>query len=353
MKVGENKLKKYKILLVDDEINVINSIKRVLDGSNYHLYYTTYPEKAYDLLNTYQFDLVITDQRMPKVLGIDILKYTKKVSYNTVRILVTGYSDLDVLVSAVNEGSIYRYISKPWKNDDLVKIIEESIDYKQRMDQKDTILNQLLTKNNEYENMIQQLRNKLVKTNRQIEKTLLRVIQAKDMELFTHSKNVAHYSLYIADLLNLSYKQKLTLKYAGLFHDIGKIVIRDHILFKPDRLTEEEYTAMKYHPLVSSYILDEIDFMKEVVEIIRQHHERIDGLGYPLGLTNDEILFEAKILSVADAYDAMRANRIYRKGMSQKEVLEVLQNGRGKQFDKNIVDTFIGGLLNEKYPLCR
>ncbi|MFV9510116.1 HD domain-containing phosphohydrolase [Tepidibacillus sp. LV47] len=347
-------MRKYKILLVDDEISVINSIKRVLDNLNYNIYSTTYPEQAYDLLDTHKFDLVISDQRMPKVSGIDILKYSKKVSHNTVTILITGYADLDVVISAINEGSIYRYISKPWQNDDLVKIIEESIDYKQRMDQKDTALNLLLSKNKEYENIVHQLRNKLSKTNRQVKNTLLRIMQARDMKLFTHSKNVACYSLYIADLLNLSNKQKLTLQYAGLFHDIGKIAIRDKILFKPGKLSEEEYTEMKYHPLISSYILNEIDFMKEVVEVVLQHHERIDGLGYPLGLTGDEILFESKILSVADAYDAMISDRNYRKEMSQKKVLEILQNGIGKQFDENIVNTFIEGLLNEKkFPLCK
>ncbi|UCF31252.1 MAG: GAF domain-containing protein [bacterium] len=172
-------------------------------------------------------------------------------------------------------------------------------------------------------------------------KALVNAVEAKDTWTKDHSENVTNYSLKIADFLGLSEKQKDTIKYAGVLHDIGKIVISNSITDKPTSLTDDEWEIMREHPLIGQRILDPIDFLEPVKICIQTHHERCDGSGYPFGLMAHEIPLETRILSVADAFDAMIHSRPYRAALSVGEAVAELKRSSGSQFDPAVVDGLI------------
>jgi putative two-component system response regulator len=339
--------KKHRILLVDDEMNVIKALIRVLSYKYFNVIYTTSPKEAMEILQNQEVDIIVCDQRMPTIRGIELLIHAKKISPGTIRILMTGYSDLDVIVSAINDGNIFHYVSKPWKNEELVEVIDNAIRYKESQDEKEIILNKLLSDKSEWARTVEYLEILVSEGRQKAINALLRIIAAKDVELYNHSKRVAEYALKVATLMGLTEKQKENIEYAAMFHDIGKIAIRDKVLYKPGRLDDNEFEHMKNHAAVSYEILVELGFLNDVATIVYQHHERVDGNGYPRGLKDEDILLEAKIIAIADTYDALVSDRVYRKGLEMDKAIEILRSESNKYYDAKVVEIFIGGLRNE------
>jgi len=179
-------------------------------------------------------------------------------------------------------------------------------------------------------------------------KVLANALDAKDSYTHGHSQRVAEYSLAIAGELGLSSKEKDDLEFAALLHDIGKIGIRDNILCKPGKLTDEEFKIIQMHPVMSAQILEPIEFLVDKIPIVKHHHERYDGRGYPSKLAKDEIPFGARIICVADTFDAMTSNRSYRKGLPAEVALEELKRCSGAQFDPAMVEAFLR-VFEKKY----
>jgi putative nucleotidyltransferase with HDIG domain len=165
-------------------------------------------------------------------------------------------------------------------------------------------------------------------------------LEARDLYTRQHSSRVTGISLLIGKQLGCSKEELDVLNFAGHLHDIGKIGIRDDILLKPGRLTEEEFEKIKEHPVIGANILKQLGMWDNERKIIRCHHERFDGTGYPDGLKQEEIPFLARILSVADVYDAMASDRAYRKRMEEKLILQIISEGVGTQFDPSVVTAF-------------
>ncbi|MGD8354013.1 MAG: GAF domain-containing protein, partial [Pseudomonadota bacterium] len=172
-------------------------------------------------------------------------------------------------------------------------------------------------------------------------KALVNAVEAKDSWTKDHSENVTNYSLKIADYLGLSDNQKDIIRYAGVLHDIGKIVISSTITDKPDKLNDDEWERIKEHPLIGQRILDPIDYLEPVKVCIQTHHERCDGSGYPFGLRAHEIPLETRIISVADAYDAMIHSRPYRSALTVGEAVAELKRSAGSQFDTAVVGSLV------------
>ncbi len=179
--------------------------------------------------------------------------------------------------------------------------------------------------------------------------TLARSIDAKDPYTRGHSDRVAHYAVAVAKKLDLSNEFIATLENAALMHDVGKIGIREGILGKPGRLSDEEYDAIKMHPLIGERIIGVVSSLRSLVPIVLYHHERFDGKGYLDGLARDTIPFGARILAVCDAYDAMTSERPYRPAMPKERAMGEIQRCRGTQFDPDIVDVFLEILQKEKF----
>jgi HD-GYP domain-containing protein (c-di-GMP phosphodiesterase class II) len=182
--------------------------------------------------------------------------------------------------------------------------------------------------------------------------SLVSAIDFKDKLTRNHSDNVKHYAVAIADAMGLSPAQISTIKEACQVHDLGKIGVHDNILTKPGRLTEQELKEMKLHSLAGAVILKPFHFLDKVVLIVRQHHERYDGTGYPDGIKGDKIDIGARIMSVADSFDAMTSKRPYRDPLSKEDALAELQSFSGTQFDPQVVEVFIK-LMHERTDLFK
>ncbi len=170
---------------------------------------------------------------------------------------------------------------------------------------------------------------------------LTKAVEAKDKYTNGHSQRVAEYAEKLSDKMKLGYKRIETLKTAALLHDVGKIGIMDNILNKPGKLTDEEFEVIKKHPEIGVEILSSVDFLKEIREIILNHHEKYDGTGYPSGLKGDEVPIEAYILSIADAFDAMTSDRSYRKGMTVEKAINIIEKDAGTHFHPLVAEQFI------------
>ena len=173
-------------------------------------------------------------------------------------------------------------------------------------------------------------------------RSLANALEAKDAYTHGHSRRVAKDSVRIAKALGFDRKFIETIRHAALLHDIGKIGIRDAILFKPGRLTDDEMEHIREHPVVGANMIQSIEFLKDVTDIVRYHHERVDGKGFPYGLSGEDIPIGARIVCIADAFDAMTTTRPYREGMKIPRALEELVKNKGTQFDSELVDVFVG-----------
>ncbi|MTI49741.1 MAG: HD-GYP domain-containing protein [Firmicutes bacterium] len=176
---------------------------------------------------------------------------------------------------------------------------------------------------------------------------LSKTIEAKDAYTRGHTTRVEEYSIKLAKAVKLSHKQIENIKMAALLHDIGKIGIDDNILKKPGRLTEEEYKAIQEHPIIGAEILKDVDFLKDIIDIVKHHHERYDGKGYPDGLKGENIPMESSILAIADAYDAMTSDRPYRSALDKKEAIEEVKGSAGTQLHPKLSEIFVGIIKSE------
>jgi HD-GYP domain-containing protein (c-di-GMP phosphodiesterase class II) len=178
-------------------------------------------------------------------------------------------------------------------------------------------------------------------------KSIINLVEIHDTYTKGHSNNVSKLALEFAQKLNLNKDRQFQIYWAALIHDMGKIVIPYEILNKPTKLTSEEYEEIKKHPIYAYEVLKDIDNMKDIAKYIRHHHERVDGNGYPDGLTGEEIPFESKLISICDAYDAMTSKRSYKRELSKEKAIEELIKNKRKQFDEKLVDDFINLVLKE------
>ncbi|RJP29834.1 MAG: HD domain-containing protein [Candidatus Omnitrophota bacterium] len=173
-------------------------------------------------------------------------------------------------------------------------------------------------------------------------KVLAHAIDARDHYTHSHSENVARYAVAIAEEMKLSVHEIEQIRDACELHDLGKIGIEDNILSKPSSLTDEEWKQVRKHPLTGAQILEPLTFLDGIIDLVRQHHERFDGKGYPLGLKNEEIMLGARILNLADAFEAMTSSRSYRKEpLTKQQAIEEIKNNNGSQFDPKVVEAFL------------
>jgi len=332
----------FKLLCVDDEVKILKILKRVFQAEQFEIFTASSGEAAIQILKTTNMDAIITDFRMSGMNGVEFLKIAKEIQPSAVRIMLTAYSNLDITISAINEGAINKYIVKPWDNDELFKIIETIRLQKESMKRMDKMSGDFLKK--EAEREIRDIREALRQSNFSTVRALSCAIELKDKYTKGHCDRVLKLSEMLASAVGLSKERFVHLRYAALLHDIGKIGIGLDILNKEGPLTPDEMSIIKQHPQKGAFITSEIEFLSDATDIIIEHHEKIDGTGYPAGKKGAELLIESKMLSIADVFDACTSNRSYRKAMPFPMVQKILIDGRDKAFDGKLVDIFINEL---------
>ena len=320
----------YRILAVDDEVGILDSLRVFLSKVGYTFVGVTNPLEAIEKVRTEHFDLMLLDFLMTPIHGDQVVEEIRKFNKDLYILLLTGHKDLAPPLDTIKRLDIQGYCEKSDKFDQLLLLIESGIKAVSQM--------QLIKKiNDELKTTYDKLESAYMET---IE--ILRfTVEAKDAYTRGHSDRVSAYSVLIGEALGLSEDDLKTLKIGGLFHDIGKIGIPDSILLKTDKLDDEEYSEIKNHPAIGAHILSNATIFKDIIPIVKHHHERFDGHGYPGKLKGEEIPYLARIATVADSFDAMTSKRSYRDSLPIDVVKEEIKKNSGTQFDPEIAEVFL------------
>jgi putative nucleotidyltransferase with HDIG domain len=341
---------KPRIMIVDDEEPIRQLLGRILkkDGNTCTL--AADAKEARTFMKDQKFDLILCDVTMPGESGIDFIRYVLSEYPETAAIMVTAVDDPDVAESVLEIGA-YGYIIKPFESNEVLINVSNALRRR-----KLEIENRCHRKN--LEKMVLERTDKLKKTMNDLRKAMDGIIEAMGLTLeirdpYTagHQKRVAEIAQAIAIEMGISKQQIEGIHMGGVIHDIGKMAVPTEILSKPGKITEHEFGIIKSHPEVGYNILEKIDFPWPIAQIVYQHHERMDGSGYPQGLEGKDILLEARIMAVADVVEAMASHRPYRPALGIDMALEEISKNRGVLYDPEVVDACLRLFKEEKFKL--
>ena len=265
--------------------------------------------------------VVVSDNLLPGMRGVELLSQVRALSPDTARVLLAGDADLPAAIEAVTRGDVFRFHAKPWADEEIFRTVEEGV-----------------------------RRYQLVRSVREGDEAALRsiaqTIELRDPYTRGHCDRMAAFALKIAEGLSLPEEMRRAIRLGSWLHDCGKIGVPEAILNSPGRLSAEDFEVVKKHPEWGADVGRQANLPEEVINILLYHHERFDGRGYPTAAKGTEIPLEARIVAVADIYDAMSSDRPYAKGYEPEEVMRVMGVLRGAALDPELVDIFLAGLTS-------
>lgn len=310
-----------RILFVDDEQNILDALRR--DFSRYFEVKTASgPVQALKVIEeSGPPDVIVSDVRMPGMDGIAFLSHVRDLHPDTVRIILTGHADLRNALDAVNECQAFRILSKPCPADKLRQVLDAALVHSRLIkDQRELAV--------------------LRRLNEAMEGVIMgftKLVEARDPYTAGHQRKVASLAVAMGKRLEIEEDRLHGIRLAALVHDIGKIYVPMEFLNKPGNLTALEFSVIKQHPVVGSEILAPMDKARPLSRFVLEHHERLDGSGYPGGLRGEDICPEARVLAVADTVDAILSDRPYRPGKGLEAALREIENGMGTLYDPEAV----------------
>jgi response regulator RpfG family c-di-GMP phosphodiesterase len=314
-----------RILFVDDEENVLRSLKRLFMSEDYTVLTALSGPDGLAVLKEVEVPVIVSDQRMPVMTGAEFLEKSRELSPDSVRIILTGYADVEAAIGAINRGGAYRYVSKPWNDNELLLVIKDAFD-KYRLVKENKYLTELTIQQNdelkkwstELEFYVQQHTIELTNQNKELKKlnaklknnvsevlgSLSGLIELRNRSMRNHSNNVALLSKSIAEEIGLTAPETETIAVGAQLHDIGKIGAPDIILIKNiDELSSDEMAEYVKHPIRGQAAIDGIEDFRGPGILVRHHHEWYNGKGFPDGLKGENIPIGARIISIADSLD--------------------------------------------------
>ena len=330
-----------RLLVVDDEGPILHALQRTFEAAGYQVTACADPFDALEKLKELPYQVLSADYMMPGMTGAEFLARSKALQPNTIRILLTAAHDFSAAVDAINNGEIFRILSKPWNRVELLGCVRQAFD-----------TYGLREKNRQLSAIIQSQNQELAALNKGLqalvdERTanlldgMVAVLDYRDTETQWHSRRVSRFTRRIAEQLGVTDEAQLrTIEMGALLHDIGKIGVRDAVLLKPGPLDPDEWSEMREHPHLGWALLQRIEFLREASVIVLQHQERFDGNGYPSKLKGDAIVLGARLFAVADTYDAITSDRPYRKAQSHDAAVLEMQRVAGTQLDPRAVAAF-------------
>ncbi|MBI4845051.1 MAG: response regulator [Candidatus Omnitrophica bacterium] len=305
-----------KILLVDDDEQLVGLMRQNLELEGYEIICAYDGDEALEKAEQVQPDIILLDVTMPKKTGFEVCRILKERPQTrfTPIVLVTALGRREEKIKGIESGAD-DFLSKPVSQEELLARIKSLIKVKKMHEELEEIENILYT--------------------------LINIIDAKDAYTRSHCERVTSLAVLLAQELKLSNEQISLIEKAAKLHDIGKIGIPESILNKPGALTVEEFNVIKQHSVFGEKICEPLRSLRPVLKIIRHHHEHFDGTGYPDGLSGEKIPLEARVIAIADGYDAMATNRPYRNALLQAEIVDILHEGSGSQWDPDITKAFL------------
>lgn len=357
----------WRLLCVDDEPSILSSLRRLFRPQGYQIQVAGGGAEGLQMLETESVDLVISDMRMPEMDGAQFLEQVRKRWPDTIRILLTGYADVASTVDAINKGEIYRYISKPWNDDDILLIVRHALERKALEREKERLEALTVRQNEELKDLNANLELKVMERTVELRqahdklkasfltsiKVFANLIELRGPSLAGHSRRVADLSRKIATILKLSAAEGQDVFLAGLLHDIGKIGLPDALLAKPvPNFTGDELGLYRKHPAKGEQALMALAELRGAAKILRSHHERYDGQGFPEGLSGLAIPIGARILAVANDFDGLQIGTLSMRHLNVEDAKKLIAEGRGRRYDPAVIDAFLqatGGMEPENH----
>ena len=360
-------IEKPKIMFVDDEQNILNAIKRLMRKEGYEVFTTIEPSEALGWAQEHTFALIVSDQRMPIMEGTELLSLIREVAPETVRVILTGYADIEAAIKAINNGAVYRFLTKPWEDQDLKVAIRQAVDQymlvseNKRLSEENEAQNDELKRlnvelkdlNQGLERRVQERTSTIGKLNKNLEKSFLgavtvmaKLAEDHSSSIGSHSKRVASVCREVGKRMGFKGQELLHLVVAATLHDIGKVAVPQEILAKnSDVLKMHEKEVLRNHVTTGEALIKLMPNMRPVAEMVRHHHEFFNGKGYPDGLKGEEIPLGSRIIAIADAYDhALYANPF--EGSPRQRAVKIVQAGCPVMYDADIV-TELHGYVQE------
>jgi putative nucleotidyltransferase with HDIG domain len=326
------------ILVVDDEPEIRDVLCELL-SEDYRCASASSAEDALSFLDSQHFNLVISDITMGGMSGLEMIPFVLEKAPEAVVVMISGMQTVESAIEALRVGA-FDYIMKPFDLRQVEAVVKRAIEHYD-----------LRASKRKYENHLEELvEQRTFQLDRALEsledayrstlKALTVALETRDSETHGHSQRVVSFSLRLGRELGLEAEEMRALEFGAMLHDIGKIGVPDAILRKPSKLTDEEWVTMRQHPVHGQQILSNIEFLEGAARVVAQHHEKWDGSGYPMALRGEQIDRNARIFAVADAFDAMISDRVYRAGRSYEAAVEELDKCANQHFDPQIVRAF-------------
>jgi putative two-component system response regulator len=308
-----------RVLVVEDDLSLRALIERKLSRSGYEVRACGTSEEAMGMLRRSAFDLVLCDVYLPGVSGLGFCSEVRETHPDLPVVMVTGFGGVELARTAIRQGAT-DFITKPVALETLAVVVERNLERRRVERGKELSRDSRLIL--------------------QFVEALAAAIDAKESATAQHSARVRALARPVAETMGLSESDLLALDLAAVVHDVGKIGIPDKILQKPGPLDEAEWELIRAHPVVGAQIVGRIEELGHVADVIRHHHERVDGGGYPDGLEGEAIPLASRIIAVADAYEVMTTDRVYRPRLTEESAISTLVECAGTQFDSAVVEVF-------------
>jgi len=338
--------KKAKILLADDDVTVRSTVTTVLEMFGHTVTTVADGRDLIELVDD-SYDVIILDINMPNMGGFETIQVLNSRQYDIPVLFLTGAGSMEYVMQAINLGG-YDFLTKPIEDLDIFNVkIRRAIEKRsfiiRERQYKSTLEQDVQSKTQELEEtnrLLLSYSHSLENATVQLMSSLQNAMEEKDFYTAGHTMRVTEYALMLGIAMDLPENELVVLRRAAQFHDIGKLVIDLSCIQKPGKLSAEEWILIRKHPVVGANIIKPLGFMEREHFIIRHHHERIDGKGYPDGLKGEDLDKLTKILTVVDGYDAMTSKRNYRRNLNMEEALCELQMCSDSQYDRETVDVF-------------
>ncbi|MBI3343283.1 MAG: response regulator [Gammaproteobacteria bacterium] len=361
------------LLFVDDEANILSSLQRLFRPVGYRILTALSGAEGLAIMEKEAVDLIISDMRMPNMDGAAFLEQVEKRWPDTLRILLTGYADITSTINAINKGKIYRYISKPWEDNDIRLVVQHALQGQHLEREKKRLEQIVLTQNEELQELNANLEKRVEARTQEIKQTadmldlafnelkkgyiatisvFANLVELRDGATAGHARRVAEHARVTAQQLQLMDEEIQDVYFAALLHDVGKIGLPDHLIHKPYiALSRQDRERIERHCEVGQAALTGLDQLQKAAVFIRGHHERYDGKGFPDGLARSHIPMGARILAVVNDYDALQIGSLLDVKLSPAEARAFLVGNRGTRYDSVVVDTFLKTIETQSYGL--